>query len=134
MSSKERVEHILNAPFLSFDIDRHLKQLRTEQQWRVGDRNAITLVKNHELCIVLISLHQGARMEQHEISGPLTLQVIEGSLRFLVHDETYDLGPHSLLSLDKEIVHDVVALEDCSFLLTIIYPKDEAASQSSFSI
>lgn len=127
MASKERADHIINAPYLDFDIPAQILKLRAEEQWRVEDRNAITLLKNSELCVVLITLHKGARMEEHRIDAPLTLLVLEGVIRFGLQGEWKDQPAHSLLTLHRGVSHDLQASQDSSILLSIFYTPDSAA-------
>lgn len=121
MASKEREEHIITAPFLHFDIEKQLSELRSQEQWKFENRNAITLVKNARICVILIVLRNGAQMQSHRIAGSLTIHVVEGSIRFILSDESYELNAPSMISLDNDITHDVLAVTDSAFILTIMY-------------
>lgn len=121
MASKERAAHVLSAPVMRFGLPAQLAKLKWEDQWRLEGRNAITLLKTSELCVVLLALKKGVRMEAHQIEHPLTLQVIDGALHFGVGEEPLELETGSLLTLEKNAVHDLVATRDCGFLLTIVY-------------
>jgi quercetin dioxygenase-like cupin family protein len=121
MASSERDAHVVDAPFLQFNIAHELRELKTQDQWLASDRNAITLVKTQAQCVILIAMREGAEMSEHSAPGPITLQVIEGALQFKVGFETYALEVHGLVSLEKEIKHTVHAETDCAFLLTIRY-------------
>jgi len=48
--------------------------------WRAGDRNAITLTKEATLRVVLIAMKKGAKLREHQASGPITIQAASGSL------------------------------------------------------
>jgi quercetin dioxygenase-like cupin family protein len=41
-----------------------------------------------------------------------------------VKNESFDLASGHLLALERGIVHDVEALEESAFVLTIAWPKD----------
>lgn len=129
MSSKERKEHILDASLLTFNLEERLGQLKSEQQWQAEDRNAITLIKTANLCVILLALHKGARLDEHQLEGPSTLTVIAGAIRYSVGDQHYDLRAHALATLYADIPHELEALEESSALLTIVYSKPHSADQ-----
>ncbi len=62
-------------------------------------------------------------MEEHRAPGRLSLQTLTGRLRLQVHDQTIDLPAGHVLVLDPDVAHDVEALEESAFLLTIAWPR-----------
>lgn len=110
----------LKAPLLSFSIDKKIDQLKKETAWINGDRNAVTLQKNSNLRIVLISLRKGSSLQEHKVDGPITLFVLSGKMSFLAGKKTVKVKTNGLIVLEKTIPHDVKALEDTTFILTII--------------
>lgn len=125
MSAKERkdpAERALDAPLLSFVLAAQIEQLQKEPQWLSGDRNSITLVKSPRLRLVLVALRKGAIMREHQVEGPITLFVLTGAIHFTAGGEKQHLQSQNLLTLEKAIPHEVEALEDSVFLLTIVQP------------
>jgi quercetin dioxygenase-like cupin family protein len=114
---------ILEAPILNFSIDKEIAQLKKETEWINGDRNAVTLQKNSNLCVVLLSLHKGAKLLEHTVDGPITLFVISGKIKFACENKEVDVESNGLLVLEKKTSHDVEALEDSTFILTVIQTK-----------
>ena len=114
---------VLKAQLLTFSIDKEIAQLKKETAWINGDRNAITLQKNSNLRVVLISLHKGITLHEHKVEGPITLFVLSGRMNFIVGDEKVIVGGNEFVVLEKAIPHDVEALEDTTFILTIIQTK-----------
>ena len=49
---------------------------------------------------------------------------IAGRIRMHVESKALDLPADHLLMLERAIAHDVEALEDSAFLLTIAWPED----------
>jgi quercetin dioxygenase-like cupin family protein len=47
---------------------------------------------------------------------------VVGRIQVRARGRTFDLGAGSLLALDRGIPHDVEALEESAFLLTIAWP------------
>jgi hypothetical protein len=52
------------------------------------------------------------------------VQAVAGNIRMHVRDEVFDLPAGHLLALERALPHDVEALEDSAFLLTIAWPED----------
>jgi len=85
-----------------------------------GPRNAITVFKSERLRIVLIALHAGAEMPTHTAEGMISVQVLEGHLRFGTQEQTLQLTQGQLVALHDRIPHSVLALEESLFLLTLV--------------
>jgi quercetin dioxygenase-like cupin family protein len=117
----------LESPILPFDLDAEINQLRTEDAWQ-GGRNSKTLVKHPDLRVVLTVLKAGARLHEHRAAGRISVQAVAGHIQMHVDDKVFDLPPNHLLALERVIAHDVEALEDSAFLLTIAWPKETQKS------
>jgi len=113
----------LAGPLLEFDLTAEVRQLRQEDAWTETSRNTKTLVKYPDLRIVLITLKAGGRMEDHQTEGSLAMHCLTGKLRLLLPHQSVELLAGSLLTLERALPHDVEALEDSSFLLTIAWPR-----------
>jgi len=120
--SDERPAQQLSGALLLFDLPAELAQLQAESTWELGDRNAITLVKEGDLRVTLTALRAGARMDAHHTDGYTSIQVMAGRLRVAAAGDAHDLGVGELLVLGRAVVHEVLALEDAAFLLTIALP------------
>jgi quercetin dioxygenase-like cupin family protein len=111
----------MDSSFLEFDLTRELEQLDREAQG-TSDQNAKTLVKYDDFRIVLIALRANARMPGHHAEGRISVQTLRGHIRIRALQRTFDLPAGSLLALDRDLAHDVEALEDSALLLTIAWP------------
>jgi quercetin dioxygenase-like cupin family protein len=112
------------APFLEFDLTRELEQLHREPEWDSG-QNAKTLVKYDDLRIVLTALKAGARLPQHQTKGRVSIQTVVGHILVRAEGRTFDLSTGTLLALDQNLPHDVEALEESAFLITIAWPHED---------
>lgn len=109
------------ASFLEFDLIRELEQLHREPDWNRG-QNAKTLVKYDDFRVVLIALKARARLPGHQNKGRISIQTVAGQLLVRAEGRTFDLPVGTLLALDHDLPHDVEALEESAFLLTIAWP------------
>ena len=109
------------APFLEFDLMRELEQLHGEPEWSSG-QNARTLVKFDDFRIVLMTLRAQARVPGHQTKGRISIHTVVGRILVRAEGRTFDLQTGALLALDQGLSHDVEAVEDSAFLLTIAWP------------
>ncbi len=120
--SAERPAQRLVAPVLTFDLASEASQLRAEEAWRRGSHNAKTLVKEPDFRVVLTVAKGGAHLQQHHAPGRISVQTVSGHIRLHLPDQTVDLPAGHVLALEPDIVHDVEALEESTFLLTVAWP------------
>jgi quercetin dioxygenase-like cupin family protein len=117
--SAQRPPRLLAAPSLQFDLAAELTSLRAESSWQLADRNARTLVQEAGLRIVLVGLKTGARLEEHRLEGLCTVYTVSGCIRHSVSGGTIDLPAGHVLVLDRGVAHNIEALDESAFLLTI---------------
>lgn len=113
----------IESPMLNFDLDVEIEKLRAENSWH-GGRNSKTLVKYANFRVLLIVLQRAARMEEHKTEGRISVQTVAGHVRMKAQDREFDLPKGHILALEREIPHDVEALEDSAILLTFAWPED----------
>jgi quercetin dioxygenase-like cupin family protein len=117
----ERPAQQMAGPILAFDLPAEIERLQAEEHWRSGDRNTKALLHHPDLRVVLMVLKAGARINQHQAAGRITIHALQGSLRLNVLGETRELRAGQVLALDRSLVHDVEALEDSAFVLTVAW-------------
>jgi quercetin dioxygenase-like cupin family protein len=114
----------------ALEAEAHLKfDLKTEvAQLSNGDlqagRNSRTLMKAPDLRVVLVTANKGSYLREHRADGSVTILAVAGAIRLKLEDGPVDLKPGELLALDRALPHDVEALSDCAFLVTIGWPKN----------
>lgn len=91
-----------------------------------ADRNSKMLVKYSDFRLVLIAMKANSRMEEHATPARISVQTVFGHLRMGVGENVLDLPRGHLLILDRDVPHDVEALEDSVFLLTFAWPESKA--------
>jgi quercetin dioxygenase-like cupin family protein len=113
----------LTGTALTFDLAAEAEALKREPTWQQHGHNAKTLVKHSDVRVVLIALRAGARMQEHKTDQCVTLHALSGRLRLHLAGETIDLPTGTLMALDHTVVHDVEALEESVFVLTLGWSK-----------
>jgi quercetin dioxygenase-like cupin family protein len=113
--------------YLEFDLARELEELHSEPEWRTG-HNAKTLAKYDTLRLVLTALKARSRIPPHQAAGRVSIHTIQGRIQVRAEGRTFNLPAGSLLVLDQGLRHDVEALEDSAFLLTIAWHREGEAA------
>jgi quercetin dioxygenase-like cupin family protein len=85
-----------------------------------GTRHARALLKNGPLRLTLVVLAPGASTGEHRAEGPITIQPLEGRIRFSAGSEQRTLGPGEVLCAGPGLPHAVASEEGATFLLTIV--------------
>jgi len=110
MSSTAETTHV--------DLNQAILSARSEQPNPTG-KVTTALVSFAALRVVLVAMPGGSLWEQHQTTGRVTVQVLAGHVRMNAEGVTYDLPTGHLLALESNIPHDVEALIDSTFLLTV---------------
>ena len=111
-----------SRPILEFNLAREIELLRHEEPWQTTGRNAKTIVKHPDFRIVLTVLKVNTHVQEHQTVGRISVQTVAGHIVMRVGESVYDLPQGYLLALDTALPHNVEALEDSAFLLTIAFP------------
>jgi quercetin dioxygenase-like cupin family protein len=112
-------DRMMDEPYLVFDFAHITKKIKAEAQWTEGDRNALTLLKNTSMSIVLICLKRAAEINFHHSGKLASAQILVGSANFIMNDHTTLVKAGGLLTLHEQIEHKLVALEESVILLTM---------------
>ncbi len=116
----------LTGTSLHFDLHREIADLQGARPWSETGRNAKTLVKHADLRIVLTVLRKGVKLQAHKAEGRTSIHAISGRMQLRLPAQTVELAAGQLLALDQAVSHDVEALEDSAFLLTIAWQREKA--------
>jgi len=111
--------HLLDAQLVPINIPLFIEQIKQEPTWKDSDRNTITVFKTNGLRIVLIALHAGAEMVKHTANGHISVQVLEGQMKFTTDHQSVELSKGQMLALHERIPHSVLAIKESVFLLTL---------------
>ena len=109
------------ASFLDFDLPAEVHRLHAEETWSTG-QNARTLIKYDDFRVVLTALQANRHVPEHKTEGRISVHVLSGHIQVRAAGRTFSLRSGGLLALDHGVLHDVEALEESAFLLTIAWP------------
>jgi quercetin dioxygenase-like cupin family protein len=118
-SQRTEGDHLLDASMVTIDLPLLMKQIKQEASWKDRDHNSITVFKTEGMRIVLIGLHKGAEMIKHKADGIISVQILEGQIKFTTDLQSVELGEKQMLTLHERIPHSVLAIEETFFLLTL---------------
>jgi quercetin dioxygenase-like cupin family protein len=122
MQVEEGMTARLSAPLLTFDLAAEIEHLNNEEHWLKDGRISKTLVKHSDFRIVLMFMKAGTLMQEHKTDARISLHALSGRLLIKLDRQTVELPAGHLLVLEKGLSHDVKALEESVFLLSISWP------------
>jgi quercetin dioxygenase-like cupin family protein len=108
-------------PLAPFDLSREIADSVAKKPWASGLYTR-TLVKYQDFRLVLIALESGALMKEHHVDGTISVQVLEGRIRFGVGERYEEMAAGQLAVLGPSVRHSLEALEPSAVLLTISWP------------
>ncbi len=107
-----------------FNLSDEVADAERHRPWPAG-LFAKTLFKKHDFRAVLICMQNSARMKEHHADGTISIHVIRGHLCVWVNGHPHEVPLGSLFTLAASIRHNVDAIGDSAFLLTISWPSDQ---------
>ena len=118
-----RESHVLAAPLLCFDFAEELERLKAERPYRERDRNAKTLVKSEAFRLVLVALRAGARFDEDDPRGHVSVLVREGHVSLHVGDESTEVGTGQIAAISAGHPWWALAAADSVVVLHFSWPE-----------
>ncbi|MEZ4377210.1 MAG: cupin domain-containing protein [Gemmatimonadales bacterium] len=87
-------------------------------------RIARTLIKGDLLRVTMVVLAPGGGIPEHQADGAITVQPLEGAIRFSALGEVHELQAGQLLSLAPGVRHSVTSPDGATFLLTVAVGRE----------
>ena len=115
----------LAGPSLTFRLADHLAELRQEEAYARSGRAGRTLAKSGRLRVVLLAVADGVVIGTHQADSPMTLQVVEGGLRWRDAGGEHELRQGELLFFDPGKAEDIRATAASALLLTLSAIDDD---------
>lgn len=122
VKGEERIPARPTTHLLTFDFAAEIEQLHRVEHWVEEGRISKTLVKYSDFRIVLMLMKAGTLMKEHKADARLSIHALSGRLLIKLDSQAVELQADHLLVLEKGLSHDVQALEESAFLLSIAWP------------
>jgi autotransporter translocation and assembly factor TamB len=98
-----------------FNLAQEINDPKQKRPWPAG-HIARTLFKRPDFRMVL---------KEHHVDGTISVHVLKGKIRLTAQGEAHELQASEIVTLSAAIRHDVEALDDSAFLITIAWPDTE---------
>lgn len=95
------------------------QELRTHAGWG-SQRVSRVLVRTPELRVIVVGMAASTHWPEHRAKGRLTALVLQGRVRYTIDRQALECGTGHMLTLPADTPHEVHALEDALFVLTIV--------------
>lgn len=105
----------------SFPVQEMAQQLMTEEAFQTSGRNALTLIRDKQLTVVLTVLKAGAMLQEHQAPAPVTLLPLFGHIVLLADEgrTSTELSPGTTGAFAAHLEHRVEAMQDSAFLIVM---------------
>jgi quercetin dioxygenase-like cupin family protein len=110
---------------LSIDLNSEIGSLHRDEDWRIKGITRKALVRYSDFRLTLIAMKSATRIEEHHNPGRISVHTVAGHIRMRAAGQIFDLPKGYVLVLDRAVRHDVEALEDSAFLLTVALAEDQ---------
>lgn len=109
----------LDASLLTFDLPTLIEKMKVKHIWAKGEPNSMILLKSPEKQIVLIALYKEIGIKSFQSNDSVTIQIVEGKLKFNTRKESVILEKGQLLTLHENMKYSLTTKTETVFLLTI---------------
>lgn len=99
-------------------LEDETEALRNSTEWLTGIARK-RLIQHPDFQMTLRRMKPNTRIPEHYNPGRICVQTLFGHIRMHADGRTFDLRRGQCLVLDRAVVHDVEAVEESAFLLTV---------------
>jgi quercetin dioxygenase-like cupin family protein len=103
---------------IQISLDDETEALRNNPEWLSGIARK-NLIHHPNFQMTLRRMKPNTRIPDHYNPGRICVQILFGHIRMHADGKTFDLRRSQCLVLDCAVVHDVEAIEESAFLLTV---------------
>lgn len=117
--SFREIDRSINTSFSAFDVQSLVENIKLSSFWAKGELYSKILFKSHERRVVLTALHKGIEIISFQSDESVSVQIIEGQLKFRTRKESVILDKGQLLTFHDNIKYSLISKEKTVYLLTI---------------
>jgi quercetin dioxygenase-like cupin family protein len=110
----------LNSSLLTFDLPTLIEKIKYKPSWTKEGLSTMILLKSPSRQILLTALDKGTEIQSFQSKDSVTIQIIQGKLKFNTRKESVILGKGQMLTLHEKIKYNLSTREETVFLLTIL--------------
>lgn len=96
----------------------------------LGHARTAAVVKAETFEVVHLVIRAGGNIKPHKVDGPITLHCLEGRALLRLSAATLELSAGQWVYLEGGEPHSISAIEDTSFLLTILFSSENRRKTS----
>ncbi len=93
----------------------------------IAGTKTYTIFKTDAMEAIRLVMPAGKQIAEHKAPGEITVQCLEGQVKFTARGATQTLDQHQMLYLETAEPHAVEAVKDSSVLVTIVFRKPTEA-------
>jgi quercetin dioxygenase-like cupin family protein len=116
-----------NDSNISYDLPVLIEQMKKSRNWAHGDLRAMILLRIPDKQIILTAIHKETEIKSYQSSDSVSIQIIEGKLKFKTRRKTEILSEGQTLTLYENTKYSLTSKTDTVILLTILESKPEQA-------
>ena len=114
----------LGAQSIKISLEDEAEALRNTPDWLSGiARKKLIQYPNFQMTLRRMKPH--TRIPGHHNPGRICVQIILGHMRMHADGKTFDLRRGQCLVLDHAVTHDVEAVDESAFLLTVAHNEED---------
>lgn len=111
---------ILKISLENFDLPALVEDMKETRNWEQGEMDAMVLLKSPVKKVILTALPRNTEIDSFQSNDSITVQVIEGKLKFHTRKVSVLLGRGQLLTLHQNIKYSMTTFGiKTIFLLTV---------------
>ncbi len=111
--------HRLRDNLIRVELGPEAEALLAQAGAAPAGRSAKTVVKEGPLRVTLAALRREVALDEHQVTGPVSIQVLQGRLRLITGAGDIDLQAGEVAVLEAGVAHAARALDDCVLLITV---------------
>lgn len=111
---------VMSVQSVEISLDDEAEALRNTPEWLSGISRK-RLIEYPDFQMTLRRMKPNTRIAEHYNPGRICVQTVFGHIRMHADGKTFDLLSGHCLVLDRAVVHDVEAVEESAFLLTVAH-------------
>lgn len=113
------LDHTITGNALAISLEDEIRLVRADLA-AATERIGRTVLKNGPLRVTLVALKPGGALPSHRSEGPITVQVLEGTMEVRAGEANHRLPPGAIFALAGGIQHSVLSEGGGIFLLTLV--------------